>query len=161
METQKPTFDQFIVDVDPSQLPYVMQLHEYLTSHGCQIKIEPAKNGYVISYTLQKGKKVVANFVFRKIGLLVRIYGDNVGKYNGILHEFPIVMQDAMMKAADCKRLLDPTKCNARCPMGNIYTLRDETQRKCRYSSFVFLLNEQSCPYVQAFLENELRERSA
>lgn len=161
MEAQKPTFEQFLIDVDPSQLPYVMQIHTFLTDNGCKIKIELAKNGYVVSYTVVKVKKVIANFIFRKNGLLIRIYADNVSNYNNMLHAFPAEMQDAMVKASNCKRLLDPTKCSSRCPMGNVFSLRGETQKKCRYSSFVFLLSEQNTPFVQSFLENELRERSA
>lgn len=161
MEIQKPTFDQFISDVDLSQMPYTMQIHAYLTRNGCQTKVETAKSGYVVSYTLNPGKKVIANFVFRKKGLFIRIYGDHVAKYNELLDTLPEKMQSAIENAGVCRRLLDPTKCNSRCPMGNVFTLRGETHKKCRYGNFLFYIDAESVSAIQALLENELRERSA
>lgn len=161
MESKKPTYEDFLFDVSPMQRPFVDSIHACLTENGCQTKVETAKNGYVVSYTLKDTKRVIANYIFRKQGLMIRIYGDNVGKYEGFLETLPEKMQDAIQKAGDCRRLLDPTKCNARCPMGNVFTLKNELHKKCRYGSFLFLLDAESAAHIQAFLENELRERVA
>ena len=71
-------FEDFLMNVDPVNLGFINETHEFMLNKNCSYKIETAKNGYVFSYTLPKTKKVIANYVFRKNGMIIRIYGDNI-----------------------------------------------------------------------------------
>lgn len=161
MENKKPTFEDFLFDVSPLQRPFIDPIHESLIQNDCQAKIEIAKSGYVVSYAFQPQKRVIANLIFRKKGVMIRIYGDNVTKYEGLLQTLPESMRKDIVKSSNCKRLLDPTKCNARCSMGNVFMLDGEQHKKCRYGSFMFLISQETAAPIQEFLANELRERIA
>ncbi|MDL2324962.1 hypothetical protein LJC61_07430 [Ruminococcaceae bacterium OttesenSCG-928-A16] len=154
-------FDDFLLDVTPETLPFVSGLHEYLLANGCGVKIQSAKSGYVVSYLHTKSKKVVANYVSRKKGLVMRIYGNNAAKYTAFIETLPATMKAEIEKAPVCKRLLDPTKCSSKCTMGNIFTLDGIEHKKCRYNSFMFLLTPESMPFIKSFLLQELTERNA
>jgi len=161
MSEENALFEDFLMEAGSANFAFINQIHEYLTANGCTIKIQTAKNGYVVSYVHAKTKKVIANYVSRKKGLIMRIYGDNAGKYMAFLQGLPNDMAKAIEKASVCRRLIDPTKCNSRCPMGYSVTLNGREFQKCRYSSFMFLLNDESNPYIKSFLEHELAERNA
>lgn len=152
-------FEDFLMTVEPGNLDFVIGLHGFLLQSGCEVKIQSAKSGYVVSYYL--AKRAVLNYVFRKKGLTVRIYGDHIGHYNDLLETLPDGMVKTIEKAPICKRLADPAKCNSRCPMGYIFTLRGSGYQKCRYNGFLFLVDESSGPYIKKFLENEIKERTA
>lgn len=161
MEKQTISFDNFLFDVHPQSRPFVEQIHETLLQNGCTVKLTQAKNGYVVSYTYMPQKRVIINFVFRKKGLMIRIYGDNAGAYEEFLETLPGAMRKAIEKAPVCKRLIDPAQCSSHCPMGNTFSLGGVQHKKCRYSNFMFLVEEDSYPFLKAFLEHELRERMA
>jgi len=150
-------FEDFLMEAEPSNLDFILELHDYLLQNGCDVKIQAAKSGYVVSYS--HSKKVIANYVFRKKGLIIRIYGDHVGEYSEFLGSLPDEMAESIEKAPVCRRLVDPLKCNSRCPMGYAFTLRGTPYQKRRYGSFMFLVDDNSSSYIKAFLENELRER--
>jgi len=150
-------FEDFLMEVDPDNLKFVLSLHEYLLQNGCTVKIQPAKSGYVVSYT--HSKKVIANYVFRKKGLIIRIYGDHICDYNDFLNTLPDEMIKAIEKAPICKRLADPTKCNSRCPMGYVFTIKDTNYQKYRYNSFMFLINDTSAPHIKTFIEHVIKGR--
>lgn len=153
-------YEDFLLSVAPEHQEITDRLNSFLLRNGCSIKIEPSKSGYVVSYH-PADKKVIANFVFRKSGLLIRIYGDHVHGYGDLLETLPEGMKKAIHKASVCRRLLDPEKCNARCPKGYTFTLEDKPYQKCRYSSFMFPVNGDNADSIQAFLEKELVLRSA
>lgn len=161
MEKASPSFENFLFDVSPMQLPFVEAMHTYLLANGCTVKVELAKSGYVISYVHAASKRTLANYVFRKKGLLIRIYGENVAGYEPYLAELPETMRKAIIKAPVCRRLLDETKCNKRCPMGNVFTLDGTLHKKCRYTTFMFLIEEESNPFIRSLVEKELAARSA
>lgn len=161
MDKVEIKFEDFLNDVDPEYHEFTNQMNNFLINNGCKIKIENAKSGYVVSYTHTKTKRVIINFVFRKNGLVIRIYGDNVSRYNDFIDSMPEKMIKAVEKAPSCKRLIDITKCNSRCPMGYEFTIGDKTHKKCRYSSFMFDVNNESIPFITAFVENEIKERTA
>jgi len=161
MEKAELSYDNFLLDVPPTQRPFVDPINELLLENGCTVKLQMAKNGYVVSYTHKKSKRVIANFIFRKQGLLIRIYGDQSGKYLSFLDQLPDAMKAEMETAAICRRLHDPTKCNARCPLGNVFTLNGMEHKKCRYDSFVFFVDGETTPHLLAFLEKELEGRTA
>ena len=155
------SFDNFMLDVEVWNRAFVEELDAYFAGHGYKRKLEMAKNGYVISYAHPKTKRVVMNYVFRKAGLMARIYADNLGAYVGIVRRMPESIQKALVKASDCKRLMNPPKpCSPTCPMGAAFELNGEMHKKCRYNCFFMLVNEISQPVIRELVENEVRERA-
>jgi len=161
MEKKQYQFEDFLLDVHPAYQPFVTQTHQTLLQAGYQIKIDMAKSGFLVSYFDKKTKRSLANFVFRKSGLVVRIYGEHVNNYLDVLETLPESMTKAIDKAPVCKRFLNPAACNSRCPMGYDFVLKGKQQQKCRYSGFMFPVNEESVPFIQAFLAREAKERAA
>lgn len=161
MEKENPSYDDFLLDVNPLQRPYVDRIHAYLTGQGCTVKVQSAKSGPVVSFVFGAGSHTVANFIIRKKGAMIRIYGDHVEAYQDVLQALPEAMQKAVEKASVCRRLLDPTKCNARCPMGNVFTLNGTEHKKCRYNNFIFFIDEESCGPLETFLTREMAARTA
>lgn len=161
MAEEKATFEEFMLDVSPENHVFVREFNDYLLGRDCTVKLERSKSGFVLSYVHKPTKRTVANYVFRKKGMIVRVYGDHVQQYEAFLETLPESMKNAAAKASVCKRLLDPTKCSSRCPMGYTFTLEGAEHKKCRYMSFMFLVNMESQPYVRAFVEKELDARTA
>lgn len=154
-------FEDFLLNVDRANLGFINETHEYMLQQGCTYKIEAAKSGHVLSYQMPKTKRVLINYIFRKVGMLVRIYGDNVGKYAESLNTLPDNMKAAIEKAPICKRLVDPTKCNSRCPLGYVFDLNEKTYQSCRYGAFEFEIKEENHDAIRGFVERELNERMA
>lgn len=154
------SFDDFLLEVRPENLPFVTSTHKYLLANGCTVKIESAKSGYVVSYNFASTKKVVANYVFRKKGMLVRLYADNIGGYSSFLDTLPSNMKADIEKSSACKRLLDPTKCNSKCSMGFVFNMDGTEHKKCRYN-LMFLLSAENNPFIRQLLEKELAARAA
>jgi hypothetical protein len=113
-----------------------------------------------VSYS-DRNKRVILNFVFRKSGLIVRIYGDAVNAYLDFMETLPDGMIRAIEKAPVCKRLIDFTKYNSRCRMGYDFVLKGKHHQKCRYNCFMFLVSHENNPFIRDFLENELNAREA
>lgn len=153
---KKIGFDDFIASVPVENQEFVKELHDKLIDLGCKIEIKTAKSGYMVSYIYNK--KTVANYVFRKKGMLVRIYGVHVNEYEKILETLPDEMISALQKAPICKRLADPNDCNPRCSMGYDFWLKGEHYQKCRNSAFLFLVCPQNNPSIQSLLLNEVNE---
>ena len=158
MDKKELNFENFLMDVNPAYHEFVTQVHNDLLENECKVKMELAKNGYVISYS-DKNKRVIANFVFRKSGLVTRIYGDAVNQYNDFLETLPVGMIKAIEKAPVCRRLIDITKCNSRCRMGYDFTLKGTRYQKCQYSCFMFPVNDENNPFISGFLKKELAAR--
>ena len=152
-------FEDYLLEVDSQYQWFAREFHEYLLGSGCTLKLATAKNGYVVSYTHIKSKRVIMNFVFRKKGLVTRIYGDNVGQYPDILKSLPEKMLKSIEKAPNCKRFENPPRCSPKCG-GYVFAINDTQYQKCRYNCFMFEVDDESIPYITMFLENELKERS-
>lgn len=161
MAKDELSFEDFTLNVNPMILGFVNDIHDYMINNGCVCKITPAANSPVLSYTLMKTKRVIANYVFRKNGLIIRIYGDNISKYGEVFNTMPKGMITAVEKAPVCKRLVDPTKCNPKCGMGYVFELNKTVHQKCRYSSFMFEVKDENYAAIRDFLVHELSERSA
>jgi hypothetical protein len=101
------------------------------------------------------------NWVFRKAGILARIYGDNVPQYEGVIAAFPADMQKQMTASRDCKRLLDPTACSSTCVMGFVYNLNGSTYKKCRNDGMFFLLSDKNGHYIQKLVLAEVAARQS
>jgi hypothetical protein len=125
---------------------------------GCKVTIEEKKSGSLASYKHGKPPKAVANFLFRKAGLLVRIYGENINRYSDFLNTLPAEMVESIQSSSICKRLVQNT-CSPKC-RGYDFTIGNEHFQKCRYNCFEFLLNKKSNTYIKSFVERELKERT-
>lgn len=147
-------FETFLQSVGESERGFVGELHGFLTENGCKCDIKEAKSGFVVSYV--HGKKTMMNYVQRKSGTKVRIYAANVGSYCELLDSFPPKMKADIVKAAPCKRLLDPSACNPKCSMGYVFELDGTLYKKCRNTAFMFGLSEENNGYIRKFLEKEL-----
>lgn len=161
MAKQKATFEDFLMEVKPELHESIISLNDYLVNNGCKANIEQAKSGYTVSYKYDATKKSVINFVFRKAGLIIRIYGDNVGSYTDFLQTIPESMVKAIDKSSICKRLVDPTKCSSTCVMGYDFKINDVHYQKCRYNGFMFLITNEIMPYLKTFIQKELDARAA
>ena len=73
---KKIEFEEFLASVSEQNQEFVKELHNQLMESGCKIEIKSAKSGYMVSYLYHK--KTIANYVFRKKGMLARIYGVHV-----------------------------------------------------------------------------------
>lgn len=153
MGNTKLGFDEFLAAVDGTSKEFITELHRDLTAGGCKIEVKEAKSGYVVSYLLNK--KTLMNYVFRKAGILVRIYANHVREYMELLDTLPDGMVKSILAAPDCKRLINPEACNSKCAMGYDFLLRGQRLQKCRNNAFFFLLSEENNPFIKALLENE------
>jgi len=154
-------FDEFLGAVEPPYRDFVSGLHRYLLDSGCKAKIEVKSNGYLVSYShlVGKSRRSIANFLFRKKGMMVRIYGENAGKYQEFLEKLPQEMIEAIQKAGVCKKLIDPGACNPKCGLGYDFMIGDEHFAKCGYGCFMFFVNDGNNGYIRGFVENEMRFR--
>jgi hypothetical protein len=159
MDNKDLEFENFLLDVNPVYQESVTRIHDYLLENECAIKISLAKSGYLISYS-DKNKRVIANFVFRKSGLVIRIYGDAVNGYLDFIETLPEGMIKAIEKAPVCRRLIDITKCNSKCRMGYDFTLKSTRYQKCQYNCFMFPVNVENIPFINDFLIKELSARA-
>ena len=153
--SEKYTFADFLASVDGENQQFVSDLHDELTELRCKADIKLESNGVVVSYSLNK--KTIANYVFRKKGLIVRIYAGHIAQYEDVLDTLPDEMARAVQDAPVCKRMVDPTACNSKCAMGYDFILRGERLQRCRYSAFMFLLDEESRPFVRSLLLHEVK----
>lgn len=154
--SEKYTFQDFLASVDGENQKFVSDLHDELTALGCRAEVKSAKSGYVVSYS--RSKKTIANYVFRKKGLIARIYAGHIAQHMELLDTLPDSMVRSIQKAPICKRLVDPSACNQKCSMGYDFILKGERLQRCRYGAFMFLLTEESRPYIKSLL---LKEASA
>lgn len=159
MAKEKISFEAFLSTVAPEHQAVVDELHSKLTKLDCELIIKEAKSGYAVSYQLEK--KTVMNWVFRKSGILARIYGDNAGKYEDIIADLPADMQEKMTAARDCKRLIDPTACSDTCVKGFVYALHGQTYKKCRNDGMFFLLTEETAEPIAALICAEVAARKS
>lgn len=152
--SEKYTFQDFLASVADDNKEFVNDLHDELTKMGCKTDVKLAKSGYVVSYVLNK--KTIANYVFRKKGLIARIYAAHIGQYREVLDTFPDEMVRTIQEAPICKRLVDPAACNQKCSMGYEFLLKGEKLQRCRCSAFMFMINESSRAFVKALLLGEI-----
>lgn len=158
--TDRPElFDAFLEMVDPQHRAFVCALHELFIQNGCVAEIKPTRSGYLVSCKLIHSRKAIANFVFRKSGLLLRIYADCVSSYEALLDSVPDNMLNAIRKAPDCKRLTMSGGCNPKCAMGYDFIVRGDRFQKCRSNAFLFPVNADNGPHLRALLERELAAR--
>ncbi|HKM35514.1 MAG TPA: hypothetical protein VJY54_12375 [Lachnospiraceae bacterium] len=150
------SFRMFLESVDVMDQKPILEIHEFLAQNNCKCEVKSAKSGYVISYLLSNPKRTLANFVCRKNGVKIRVYANNVGKYQNLLNTFPDKIKKEIIKASVCKRLINPDDCNPRCSMGYTFILDGVECKKCRYMAFMPTVKEDSLTYIMQMLENEI-----
>ena len=149
-------FKLFLNCIDEDNQDFVQELNDYLIKNNCKCDIKPAKSGYLVSYILKDSKRTLATFVIRKSGVKIRIYPENINKYEDFLNTLPNKMKKDIKKASICKRLVNPDDCNPKCVKGYNFMLEDEMYQKCRYMAFMPTLNNENNLYIKQFLEQEL-----
>ena len=149
-------FSLFLETVDERYKDFVIEINDYLTSHGCKFDMKTAKSGYVVSYIAENTKRTLANFVSRKTGIKLRIYPEHINEYQDFLNTLPESMKKDIRKASVCKRLANPDDCNPKCVMGYSFEMDGAPYQKCRYMAFMPALSEENNPYIKEFLEKEL-----
>lgn len=152
---EKYTFQDFLCSVAVENQQFVRELHDELTELGCTAEVKLAKSGYVVSYRVNN--KTIANYVFRKKGLAVRIYTNHLAQYAAVLDTLPDEMVRTIQKAPVCRRMIDPASCNQRCSMGYEFVLKGERQKKCRNGAFMFFLDEENAPFVKTIILREAK----
>jgi len=159
MAQEKLSFDQFLATVDPINKAFIQELHTYFMDNACKAAYEEKKSGMLASYKYGKPPKALANFLFRKAGILVRIYGEHASTYQDFLQTLPPEMVQAIADSGICKRLVHNT-CSPKCA-GYDVTIGGERYQKCRYNAFEFLVTAESAPYIRSFLDHEVTARAA
>lgn len=154
----KITYEDFWQTVEESNKDFVNTVHEMLVAHGCALEIKEAKQGYVVSYAYTKNKKRIAlmNYVFRKSGMMVRIYARHIGMYQSLLDSFPEDMKKSIIKGGDCKRLTGVSECSPTCTAGYDFRMDGVNYKKCKNSAFFWKVDTQSMEFVKQMLEREL-----
>jgi hypothetical protein len=161
MAKEKYTYQQFFETVEPPDIEAVQQLHALMERHGCGLKIEAAKQGFVVSYLDPKTKKTVANLVFRKNGLHLRLYADHAAQYAELVAALPEKTLAQLDKAPNCKRLMDIAPCSPYCVMGADFELRGTRYQKCRFNAFLMPLAGENFQGLMAMTARELELRVA
>ena len=153
------TYDDFIETVEEANLALVNDLHLMFLKNGCKLEIKEAKQGYVVTYIYTKDKKKIAlmNYVFRKNGMMVRIYARHINMYQELLDLLPQEMKKNVVKAGDCKRLTGISECSPTCTAGYDFMMDCVNYRKCKNSAFFWKVGPKSMEYIKRMLENELK----
>ena len=103
MIKQQELYEAFLTRVEPEHRAFAAELHELFVNNGCTVEIKPTSSGFLVSYKFASTKKAVANFVFRKSGLLLRLYADHASR--GFARRNP---ESAGLQASDALRRLQP-----------------------------------------------------
>lgn len=152
-------FSDFLNTVPQENTAFVKDINDFLLANDCAASIKEAKSGYVVSYSYVPEKKVMFNYVFRKSGLMIRLYLDNIQQYMEVLDTMPQQMKDLAAKASPCKRMLDPTACNSRCLMGFDFIMDGTRYQNCRNGAFMFPVTKETKPTIETLLRKELEQR--
>lgn len=159
MATPVIPFEQFLMAVPEERRADVATLHDQLSAKGYTYKIAEKASGYLVSYNHPATKNVLLNYVFRKSGILMRLYADEIGSYVDALQELPAAMKEKIAGSPNCRRLLDPGACNSRCKMGYTFPLDDLLHQKCRVNAFLLLMTDESTPYLLDLVQREVAAR--
>lgn len=152
----KEQFALFLKDVGEENQEFVEELNDFLISNNYKCDMKESKSGLVVSYISKETKKTILNYVFRKSGIKIRMYLNNISKYENVLNTLPDNMKKEIEKSSPCKRLIKPDDCNPRCLMGFSFSLDNVFYQKCRYMAFMISLNEENNPYLKQLIELEV-----
>ena len=152
-------FELFLVTVPEEHRDFANDIHKWLGEKSYTTKIKEAKNGYVVSYNHPETKYVLFNYVFRKKGVIMRVYADSIASYMGFLETLPEKVCKDIAKAPNCCRLLSPDQCNPNCRMGYDFIMNGERHKKCRMGAFMILIDDETKPVLNEFLNLEVEAR--
>lgn len=152
------TYDDFIQTVEAKNVDFVNDLHSLFMESGCKLEIREAKRGYVVTYSYMKDKKKIAlmNYVFRKNGIMVRIYARHISMYQSMLDSITEDMKRNVIKAGDCKRLNGISECSPTCTAGYDFMMDGVNYKKCKNSAFFWNVDATSTEHIRKMVENEL-----
>ncbi len=150
-------FMLFLNDIPAECQGFVLELDKYLTENESKRTIKSAKSGFVTSYSNPKTGKALLNYVFRKTGVKMRIYAQNIGDYDDILTDFPDNMKKDIVKAGDCKKL-NGLKCSPTCGGGYSFTLDGAQYKKCKNMAFFHNLEEKNFEPIRKLIYEEINE---
>lgn len=159
MEKVKYTYDDFIENSGGTHVDFYDELHTVLIQNGFDTKVECKKTGYALSYVDKSTKKTLINFVNRKKGTHIRVYGNHTDRYMDLFDRLPASMVKELKKGQDCKRLIDPNACNSKCQMGVNILIDGELYGKCRYSALFFLIEPEKYDTIKELILCEMKER--
>ena len=157
MSQVKLSFEDFVKGLAGYDLSFAQDLHEYMLNNGCKATFEEKKTRLLGSYKHTKTKKSVINLLVKQHGLVVRIYGENLGGYRDFLNTLTPEMVQSIDDGSACKRLVYNT-CSTKCS-GYDFNIADKHYQKCRYNCFEFLVTRQCGSHIRTFVETELNER--
>ena len=159
MKNTEYKFEDFLLNVEDVYKDFVDNINQKLLKKNYISKIESKASGFFVSYSHPKTKRGILNLLFRKKGLLVRIYGDNCNKYSDLLNKLPENIINQIEKAGVCKRLINPESCNQKCPMGYDFYIGKKHYQKCRNSCFYLEFDTESIPFIVKIIDKEMKER--
>jgi len=142
------TFNDFLVTVELQHQSFAQAIHENLIEKKIKVKIENKASGFFVSYSNPKTKRSLLNFLFRKSGLLVRIYPSNIDVE--VPSNITATMKEEIEKAPNCKL------CSDKCPTGYKYSINGQAYNKCRYNAFLFAVNEKSKNVLTEWVQKEI-----
>ena len=151
------TFMLFLNDIPAESQGFVLELDKYLTSKGSKKTIKAAKRGFVTSYASPVTGKALLNYVFRKIGVKMRIYAQSIGEHSDILSDLPENMKADIKKSGDCKKL-NGLKCSPTCTGGYTFIMDDVEYKKCKNMAFFHSLTEENFDAIKKLIRSELGE---
>ena len=152
------TYDDFLKTVESNNQPFINEIHKLFLENGCKMEIKQAKQGYVVSYIYTKNKKRIAlmNYVFRKSGMMVRIYARHIHRYQILLDSISEEMKKNVIKAGNCKRLTGVSECSSTCTAGYDFMMDGVNYKKCKNSAFFWRVDADSMEHIKKILEKEL-----
>ncbi len=148
-------FMLFLNDIPAGCQEFVLELDKYLAENGSKRTIKSAKSGFVTSYTSPRSGKTLLNYVFRKTGVKMRIYAQNIGEYDDILNDFPDNMKKDIVKAGDCKKL-NGLNCSPTCGGGYDFMMDGVQFKKCKNMAFFHSLEESNFNTVRQLISKEI-----
>lgn len=153
------TYEDFLQTVTLDNHPFVEKLHENFIQHNCKLEVKEAKQGYVVTYSYMREKKRVAlmNYVFRKSGMMVRIYARHISMYQSVLDSLPESMKKEIGKALDCKRLNGTSQCSPTCTAGYDFIMDKVNYKKCKNGAFFWKVGTETMEYIKKIVESELK----
>ena len=140
-------FNDFLKAVEPQHRQFAEGVHKELTAGGYKMKIESKASGLFITYKHPKTKRSLLNFLFRKSGLLVRLYP--VSKTPAV----PALTAE-MVKEVGKTRTCD--NCSEKCQKGYKFTIGGQAYDKCHYGAFLFAVTEESKPILTKWIHDEI-----
>lgn len=159
MVKEEYMFNDFINNVGGSHVDFYNEIDEILDEEKFIKKVELKKTGYALTYIHKASKKSLLNFVSRKKGIFIRIYGNHSDKYLEKFVDLPDSMIKELKKGQDCKRMIDPNTCNSKCIMGVNLLIEGKIYGKCRYSALFFLVESEKYEAIKELVKSEKNER--